>query len=364
MTERQRVLTLLSGKQPDRVPWLGDLSYWTNYLRASGNMPVRYGKEDYALHRDLGVGFYLQGYFPYKEVRKNYTEEEVRRGDTVTKKITTPAGVLTGSSVYLPDSYTWAVSEHFVKEAEDLKVVRSIYENIDYQPAYAEAEGRYAKISDNGVVLCYLPKSPFMEMTALLSSIEHISYIISDEPEEFAETLAVIETAHDKAAQIALDSPAECLMIPENLSSEVVGKAFFHAYMEPYERKWNAKIKAAGKHSFVHMDGTLKGLLSEVSSTGFRVMEALTPKPCGDLAFEEIIPLVPKDTVIWGGLPGMLFSDFTSDEEFDRYVQKLLEIMKTEPRFVLGVADQVPPGVRMERVARVRKLVDMYGNYK
>ncbi len=363
MTERERVLTLLSGRQPDRVPWFGDLSYWTNYLRASGNLPSRYGDEDYALHRDLGVGFYLQGYFPFRVIRKNCTEEEVRRGDTVYQKITTPVGVLTGSSVYLPDSYTWAVSEHLVKDAGDLKVVRHIYENIDYLPDYEEAENRYAKIGDNGVVLCYLPKSPFMEMAALLSSIVPVSYMIADEPEEFAETLAVIEAAHDKAARIALDSPAECLMIPENLSSEVVGKAFFHEYMESYERKWNAEIKAAGKFSFVHMDGTLKGLLSEVAGTGFRVTEALTPKPCGDLAFEEIIPAVPKDTVIWGGLPGMLFNDFTSDADFDRYVRNLLEIMTTEPRFVLGVADQVPPGVRMERVARVRKLVDMYGNY-
>ncbi len=363
MTERERILTLLSGKQPDRVPWFGDLSYWTPYLRATGNMSARYGSEDYTLHRDLGVGFYLQGYFPFKEVRKNCTEEETRRGDTVTKKITTPVGVLTSKSVYLPDSYTWAVSEHFVKDVEDLKIVRSLYENTEYVPDYAEAQSRFAKIGDNGVVLCYLPKSPFMEMTAILSSIEHLSYIISDEPDEFADTLAVMENAHDKAAQIALDSPAECLMIPENLSSEVVGKSFFHEYMEPYERKWNAKIKAAGKYSFVHMDGTLKGLLSEVSSTGFKVMEALTPKPCGDLDFEQIIPMVPKDTIIWGGLPGMLFNDFTTDEDFDRYVQNLLTIIKTEPRFVLGVADQVPPGVRMERVARVRKLVDQYGNY-
>ena len=251
MTERDRILTLLSGKQPDRVPWFGDLSYWTPYLRASGKMLARYGSEDFALHRDLGVGFYLQGYFPFKEVRKNCTEEETRRGDTVYKKITTPVGVLTSTSVYLPDSYTWAVSEHFVKDVEDLKIVRYLYEHTDYLPDYAEAQSRYAKIGDNGVVLCYLPKCPFMEMTAILSSIEHLSYIISDEPEEFAETLAVMETAHDKAAQIALDSPAECLMIPENLSSEVVGKTFFHEYMESYERKWNAKIKAASKYSFV-----------------------------------------------------------------------------------------------------------------
>jgi len=38
--------------------------------------------------------------------------------------------------------------------------------------------------------------------------------------------------------------------------------------------------------------------------------------------------------------------------------------MKTEPRYVLGVADQVPPLARFERIARVRPLVEKYGRYE
>jgi hypothetical protein len=47
--------------------------------------------------------------------------------------------------------------------------------------------------------------------------------MLADDPDEFEETLAVVEASHDRAARIAVDSPAEILMIPENLSSEVVG---------------------------------------------------------------------------------------------------------------------------------------------
>ena len=48
------------------------------------------------------------------------------------------------------------------------------------------------------------------------------------------------------------------------------------------------RIRQAGKHSFIHMDGTLKGLLKHVAETGFDVIEAATPLPSGDMTMEAI----------------------------------------------------------------------------
>jgi hypothetical protein len=150
-------------------------------------------------------------------------------------------------------------------------------------------------------------------------------------------------------------------MIPENLSSEVVGKKLFNRYMRPYEERWTPRIKAAGKFSFVHMDGTLKGLIREVASTGFNVLEALTTAPVGDLEVEALRGYVGEKTVTWGGLPGLYFTDLVTDEDFDRYVISVLDVMKRIPGYVLGVADQVPPGARWERIKRVNQLVEKHG---
>ena len=107
----------------------------------------------------------------------------------------------------------------------------------------------------------------------------------------------------------------------------------------------------------------MKGLISEVASTGFSVLEALTPSPVGDIPIEEICNWVGDDTIIWGGLPGVYFTDLVSDEDFDRLVINVLEVMKKQPRYVLGVADQVPPKARFERIKRVSELVESYGCY-
>ena len=70
MTPRERILTILKGSGPDQVPWFGDLDYWATAKIARKEKP-----EDFKLsrayidwHRELGVGFYLQGHFPFQGI--------------------------------------------------------------------------------------------------------------------------------------------------------------------------------------------------------------------------------------------------------------------------------------------------------
>ena len=186
-----------------------------------------------------------------------------------------------------------------------------------------------------------------MQMVALDAGIGAVAEIAADAPDELAETLAVVRVAHDAASRIALSSPAEVLMIPENLSSEVVGPRFYERYMREYHETWCGEIAAAGKYSCIHLDGTLKGLLRQVASAGFTFIEAMTPAPVGDLEVERWAEWAARRqarTVFWGGLPGVYFTEQVSDAEFDRHTKAVLEVMRSEPRYVLGVADQVPPG--------------------
>jgi Uroporphyrinogen decarboxylase (URO-D) len=361
---RSRVLAVLNGQKPDVVPWLGDLDYWVQWLRVSGRLPEKYAGDGlFRLHRDLGVGFYLQGYFPFRTI---YDGVDVRVEPAGLGRVTTvrtALGALREVQEWLPDSFSIGWTERFVKSWRDLKALRYLYEHTRYEPDYELAERRYDLTGTNGLVLCYLPRSPFMQLVALDAGIEAVTYALSDAPEELEETLAVIGRKDDEASEIALRSPAECLMIPENLSSEVVGKKFYDAYVRPHDERWTRRIREAGKTSFLHIDGTLRGLIREASATGFKVLEAVTPAPVGDIEIEDLHNWVEPETVLWGGLPGVYFTDLVSDSEFDAFVRRVLEVMRSAPRYVLGVADQVPPLARFERIARVRELVETYGRY-
>jgi hypothetical protein len=364
MTERQRVLNLINGASPDQVPWLGDLAYWIPYALKNGIIDSSYeGEGIYRLHRDLGLGFYLQGYFPYQGESEHVDVWQGKKGNEITTEWQTPIGTLRQVDVELPSSYTAATREHMIKNIDDLRAYVYMEEHTTYRPNYELAKRRQGLIGDNGAVLCYLPKSPYMDLVALKAGIVAVVEMIVDHPEEFEECLERLEACADVAARIAVDSPAEFLMIPENISSEVVGKGPYHDYMERYHKKWFREIEQAGKTSFVHMDGTMRGLLCEVSEAGAKVMEALTPAPTGDIEIEDLHNWTTDSTVIWGGIPGAYFTDGVSDAKFDEYVKRVLETWTSKPRYVLGVADQVPPYSRPERIMRVRTLVDRYGRY-
>jgi hypothetical protein len=366
MTERERVLTLLAGGRPDRVPWFGDLDYWATSLIGRGLKPAGFKDSDAYIdwHRDLRVGFYLQGCFPFKAIVENCRVTEWREGAARRRRLETPHGALTETWTWLPDSFAEAPTEYLVKSAADLRAYGHVFENTRYEPDYAYAERRARQVGGMGIVLCYLPKSPFMQMVALDAGIAAVAEIHADAPGELAAALAAVRLAHDKAAQIALDSPAEVLMIPENLSSEVVGPRFYGLYMRDYHETWCGRIAAAGKYSCVHLDGTLKGLLRQVCKAGFTFVEAMTPAPVGDLEVERWAEwCADSPTVFWGGLPGVYFTDKVPEAEFERHTRAVLRVMTTRPRYVLGVADQVPPDGLESRIRRVAELVEEFGRY-
>lgn len=365
MTPRERILTLLKGARPDRVPWFGDLDYWASALIAQGVKPAGFKESAGYIqwHRSLGVGFYLQGYFPFRAIL-DLQERTWHEGNRRYRELVTPKGNLRECWEYMPESYTEAPIEHLIKSEQDLPALRYVYSHTSYEPDYAFAFQRLEQIGGQGILLCYLPKSPFMHLVALEAGIAAVTFAEATDPDEFSETLAVMKLSFDNAARISVESPAEVLMIPENLSSEMVGPRYFEKYMRAYQEEWIRKIAESGKHSFIHMDGTLKGLLREEASTGVSVIEAMTPEPVGDLPIEQWAGRAGNsETVLWGGIPGVYFTSKVDDEEFDRHIQEVLGVMRSHPRYVLGVADQVPPDGLEYRIRHVEELVEKYGRY-
>jgi hypothetical protein len=366
MTPRERVLEILRGGQPDIVPWFGDLDYWATALIGRGAKPPDFKTSPayFDWHRDLGVGYYLQGTYPFRTILPDVKIEERKEGSDRIRRIETPLGTLRERWRWLTDSFSEAPVERLVKTAADIPAYVWLYRHLRYEPDDGPAAWRAGQVGEIGLALAYLPKSPLMQLVALDAGIEAVVGILGDDPAGFEAALAAVGEAHGRAAEMAVACPAEVLMIPENLSSEVVGISLYERFIRSYHETWTARVEAAGKLSCVHLDGTLRGLLGRVCSAGFTFIEAMTPAPVGDLAVEDWAAAAGESrTVLWGGLPGVYFTDLVSDEEFERHIRAVLSVMSRDPRYVLGVADQVPPDGLESRVRRVAQLVEMRGRY-
>lgn len=384
---KERLFSILNGKIPERLPWFGDLSYWHFAMEQQGRLEKRYQGYEGRLnmHRDLDCGYYVQGYYSYMPEYNNCEVVEVKRevegygGDQplykglrlvkkegnndMIREISTPLGNIKEYWPYLENSYTWGPKELFIKTADDLKVFQYWTKNTSYKPDYKKIDFVKEKVGDFGCMLCYLPRSPLMTLI-LNAGISTTINLMMDYRELFDETIKVLDHNSGEAIEISLPSLSEIFMIPENLSSDIVGKRLYEEYMLPYEEKWTKKINSVGKFSLIHFDGYLKGLLKEVSNAGFSIIEGMTPEPVGDLKVEEFDEYVRSESIMWGGIPGTLFMEETSEEDFIEFVIRVIKIMVSKPKYVLGIADSIPPNGIIERVKLISELVEKYGIYE
>jgi len=384
-TPRARLLKVLNGEKPERLPWFGDLSYWHYFMSIRGKLDKKYiGAEGLLkLHKDLGPGFYYPGYYPYTSIYKNCEVTEVEKNigisssfykgtaysDTIyqgnkkgirkikdktnndhIREVITPLGSIKERWLYAESSLSWSPSEYFIKSAGDLKILDYWLKSTSFEPEYDQLIVMKDVVGDWGCIVCNLNKSPLMDLIHWYAGIVTAINTMVDNRKEFTDIIKTLEIKAEETTKIALKSPSDFMLIPDNLHSDMVGENLFEEFLKPYYKKYSDSAKKAGKYSSIYMDGGLKGLLKEISEINFSVIEAMTPKPAGDLSLDEFEDYVSSDSVMWGGIPGVLFTSSCSDEDFKNFVIKVIKKMTSKPRYVLGIADQIPPDGIIERI--------------
>jgi hypothetical protein len=96
---------------------------------------------------------------------------------------------------------------------------------------------------------------------------------------------------------------------------------------------------------------------ASLAAVGFDAVEALTPKPVGEVGLPEMRAVAAReDLVLWGGVPGAMFAPPFSRDVKRAQVDTLIDSWQGQP-FIVGVADQVPPDGDIGFVRQVAKLL-------
>jgi len=80
MNERQRLISVLEGGVPERLPWYADLSYLYSSLEYRKTLPKRFaGAEGYLrFHQDLGAGICYYAPCPWEQSHTGGVTEDVQ----------------------------------------------------------------------------------------------------------------------------------------------------------------------------------------------------------------------------------------------------------------------------------------------
>ena len=367
MTHRERMQSVFRSEKPDAMAWFGDLTYWYSAHKIIGDLPERWQGPDglHHMHRELNIGEYIPGCsagdtLEGEEVHQEVTEKDGKR----TARWLTPVGTIQEVQEYSPDSFSWGYTEHAVKNAYDLRVIQYIYEHRKFLPRpdfYLALDQRYAAYGF-GPAHYGSPPTPISELNKHWVGVMDLTYLLIDESEQMQITLKAIEKANDEIYRHIAAGPSSYVMICENLSASTMG-GYFDEYIAPHLRRWTGWLHERGHRTMIHNDGTLRGTLEKLAATGVDCIDSVVPKPVGDVALEDLRSMAGPDILLLGGLPGAMFAPPFNAKSMEKHVKEIIRIHKDSGKFMLGVADQVPPNGDIGLVKLIGELVEEYGKY-
>ena len=150
-------------------------------------------------------------------------------------------------------------------------------------------------------------------------------------------------------------SPARLVMHGDHFSSQMTSPPIFEKYFLPYFSEFNSLMHARGKKVICHADAEMKDLLQHVLRAGYDGTDCLATHPLIPQHIEDYFFAWQGEIVCWGGLPSIIFNPSYPLEEFDAYVDGLIEKVRGRNDFIFGISDNLMPGAEWERLLSLSK---------
>lgn len=361
LTPRARLLAAYRGERADTVPALADLSYWH-----AGNGGGKFipGKTDganrdkvdalLALHRRTGAAIHLNLGTFYREIHgAGVNVTSGIRGEHYFHRFETPVGTVEERREWSEVSFSWPIVHHMIQCAEDLRVIRYVFERISYAADWELFRSVDAKVGDLGLPLVQVPYTGMGFLMSRYAGVEATVMFSLDAPDELQATLEAINAAHAKVCRLMAEGPSRVLFHSDNLSSDVQSPPWFQRYSADHFRLMAAIAHEHGKPIITHIDGRLRGLLRATRDCGFDGADAVTPAPWGDLTPAECRTEAGPGYVLSGGVPPDSFNPQVPLRTFDAQVDAWLALRHTSPALIIAPGDQLPPDGALDRVTRM-----------
>ncbi len=370
MTNRERILAVMSGKSPDRIPWIPRLLLWYNAHKKAGTLPERY--RDWSLRdieRDMGLGTPAREGTVFR-TELNGVEVEQRWIDDLHMRTEyrTPVGTVStmfqGSEVLRQQAIQDLQVEFMLKTEQDYPVVQYILENTNVIPTYAEYEQYEAEVGDDGYPMVACGDCPFHHWMRALVGYDQAFFHLADFPDEVERLLATMTQLDEEVYwPVLADSPAKLLLHGVHFSSYMTPPSMFEKYMLGYYQKLSALLRSRDKTMTLHGDNETHQILGHIKRAGYGMVECFVTHPMVETTLAQARAAWGNDVIIWGGVPSVILEDPYTDDEFEREMEGIFRAIAPGDAFILGVADNVMPGAKLERVRRITEMVEEIGAY-
>ncbi|WP_373212719.1 uroporphyrinogen decarboxylase family protein [Ruminococcus sp. 5_1_39BFAA] len=245
----------------------------------------------------------------------------------------------------------------WVEDEDDLSVMSYVLAHQTWvwrEDIYQKIYEKWGRI---GAPAIFMPRVNIQYLYLDIMGVENAVYMLSDYQEEVEAFFEVLEKNQEQMIEVINQSPIQMIDFGDNLHCGMLPPCYVEEYIIPaYQRRCDLLHKA-GKFVYSHWDGNTKTILKYARQTGLDGIEAITPKPQGDVTLKEVKEAL-GDMWLIDGIAAILFDERYTVEELKEQVKECIELFA--PNLILGISDELSSTGDIERVRMVGEMVDEY----
>ena len=249
-----------------------------------------------------------------------------------------------------------------VESEDELKVAAWREENTTWEWDQLRYEKLLSELGDLGAPTMFMPRMNVQSLYIEKMGVEKGVFALLDWPDTTAAYFRALHESHDRLIDVINASPIDIINFGENVHSATLSPDLFRRYHLPECQHRCERLHAAGKFVCSHWDGDCGPLLPFARETGLDGIEAITPKPQGDVTIEQIHEALGEDMFLLDGIPAVYFDETFPVETLVKCTERIIELFA--PKLVLGISDEISSTGDIERIRIVGDIVNEYNKTK
>ena len=251
------------------------------------------------------------------------------------------------------------IAQYYIQRTEDYRIMEYIVRNTVLSPNVDLFHRTMHELGNDGVVMGRMDRTPYQKLLIELAGAERFLIDLVCQDEAVEELLETMGKRYREQVDMAMDSDAEIIWIPDNVTVDMTPPDNYVKYLMPHYQYCVKCAREAGKLVVTHYDGKIRPLSQYINDIGFDAIESVSdPMISGDMTFLEAVKAFPGKAI----LPNFPSNLSHSPEKTIRdYIENLKEQAHGIP-LMLQISEDLADNC-YERVIPII-LESMYGNYK
>jgi uroporphyrinogen decarboxylase len=379
MNGRERILAVLKGDLPDRVPVsLFVQEEFLSLLHPDRKTDRVQDAVECAKYFDFDImtrskkfekpyfmkKSYLNWELQFSTLRdsgKYYEIFEIKTPLKVLKQV--EVGPDIGNRV---DGIHLSTMEYLIKDESDLDAFIRYVPSIDQDTAEDVREYcRWSRsvIGDLGISVPWGMGGTY-NLAATYREVTELMMDPYDNPEFYTAYMDKLTDLIIEFDMLLAAENKDAIGIQGNIAnSGVIGKDYFKKYIYDYEKKHADAIQQAGSFTVYHNCGKAEVLQECYADMGLSAWETIAEPPRGDSSLAKAKEKIGRRITLIGNLDQVDFLKTASEKEVEKRVEQILLIGKPGGKYIFACSDFLEVGTPFENVAAAVKTAKAFGTY-